>query len=52
MNRDTLAALFLDYINNYLTVDVFAEHHGLYPDEAAALLEVARQCHQVPHPDA
>ena len=29
MTREQLAAVWLDYLNNYLTVDKFAEHCGL-----------------------
>ena len=52
MNREQLAALYLEWRNNYLTIATWAEHHGLYDQEAADLLNVARQCHENPHPDA
>lgn len=52
MNREQLAALWLEWTNDYLTIDKFAEHHGLHPHEAVDLLHVARQCHENPHPEA
>jgi hypothetical protein len=52
MNREQLAALYLEWFNNYLTIDKFAEHHGLRVDEAIDLLDVARRCHENPHPEA
>lgn len=52
MNRETLAAVFLDWKNNFLTIAGFAEHHGLTDEEAADLLDLARRCFQNPHPDA
>ena len=52
MNRENLAALYLDWVNNYLTLESFAEHHGLTEIEAAQLLCVAQSCHENNHPEA
>ena len=52
MNREKLAAMYLEWFNNYLTIDKFAEHHGLHVDEAIDLLDVARRCHENLHPEA
>ena len=52
MTREQLAALYLAWRNDYLTIAAFAEHHGLYDQEAADLLNVARRCYENPHPDA
>ena len=52
VNREQLAALYLAWRNDYLTIAAFAEHHGLYDQEAADLLNVARRCYENPHPDA
>ncbi len=40
--RDTLTAIYRDYVNDYLTVETFAEHNGLTDDEAKALIDLAR----------
>lgn len=52
MRRELLAALYLDYRNNYLTIEKFAEHNGLYVEEAQDLLKIARHCLEYPHPEA
>lgn len=51
ITREKLSALYLDWVNNYLTVEKFAEHHGLYVPEAEALIKVAQQCFEVNHPE-
>jgi CRISPR/Cas system type I-B associated protein Csh2 (Cas7 group RAMP superfamily) len=51
INRETLAALYLDRVNNYLTNTTFADHLGLHEDEARKLLEVAKSCFENDHPD-
>lgn len=52
MKREQLAAVFLDWQNNYLTISCFAEHYGLTIPEAMALIALARQCFEQPHPEA
>ncbi len=47
--RAYLEELLLDYVNNYLTVETFAEHHELHEDEMRKLLHLARTLKQ--HPD-
>jgi hypothetical protein len=41
-----LQSEFLDWVNNYLTVDVFAEHRGISTNEARALIELGRSVHE------
>jgi hypothetical protein len=52
ITRENLQSLYLDWVNNYLTIDKFAEHHGLTTKEAELLLIVAKSCHENPHPEA
>jgi len=52
INREQLAAEYRDWFNNYLTVEIFAEHRGLTVKEAESLLEAARSCQHNPHPDS
>jgi hypothetical protein len=52
IDRKLLSALYLDWVNNYLTLDKFAEHHGLYIGEAEALLKVAQDCFENNHPES
>lgn len=41
--KTALADLYLDYFNNYLTVEKFAEHNGMEVADAKALLEIGRR---------
>lgn len=46
MIRKQLQAAFLDYINNYLTIALFAEHNGLTEEMATKIIELGQQCHE------
>ena len=50
--RDYLTELYFDYVNNYLTIELFAEHNGLYKEEAEKLIDLARAVACVKHPEA
>lgn len=52
INRETLTALYLEWVNDYLTLEHFAEHHGLTPSEAFVLIAVAQSCFENPHPES
>ena len=52
LTRETLQNEYLDFVNNYLTVAVFAEHRGLTEKEAQMLIELGKSCHENTHPDA
>lgn len=52
MMRINLINAYLDYVNNYLTVERYAEHNGLTVGQAKQLLELAKAVHDSPHPDA
>jgi|TARA_R110002033_G_scaffold145125_1_gene182929 hypothetical protein len=50
MNRRTLMSVqvidfYLDWLNNYLTFEKIAEHHGLDVDDAKALISMGRYMH-------
>ena len=50
MNKRTLMSVqvidfYLDWFNNYLTVEKIAEHHGLDLDDAKALISMGRYMH-------
>lgn len=36
--REQLKALYLDYVNNYLTVDKIAEHHLIAPETMLVMI--------------
>ena len=48
----TIEAYYLDFVNNYLTIEKFAEHHGLYVNEAQTLINLGKQINNRPHPEA
>jgi hypothetical protein len=50
--RDALINTYLDYINNYLSISVYAEHNGLTNTQAKDLLDLARVIFQSTHPEA
>jgi hypothetical protein len=50
--RDTLVNTYLDYVNNYLSISVYAEHNGLTNTQAKDLLDLARVIFQSTHPEA
>lgn len=51
MSREQLQAVYLEWVNDWLTIDRFAEHYGLHKDEAIMLIKLAQSCNQYAHPD-
>lgn len=51
MTREKLSDIYLYWVNNYLTIEKFAEHNGLYPNEAKTLIDLARDCFHKDHPE-
>lgn len=47
-----LIDIYLDFWNNYLTVERYAECNGLHNDEAEALISLARKVFNTNHPEA
>jgi len=41
-----LREFYLDWVNNYLTVETMAEHHGLDVQHARTLINMGRYAHQ------
>lgn len=50
--RNTLIAAYLDYVNNYLTSQRYAEGNGLTEQEAIEFLGLCRTVCSHPHPEA
>jgi hypothetical protein len=50
--RDYLTEIYLDWVNNYLTIEKFAEHNGLTDEQAITLLHLAKITFESKHPDA
>ncbi len=49
--RDYLSYLYMDWVNNYATLAVFAEHNGLTVAHAQSLLDLAQGVFESPHPE-
>lgn len=52
MTREQLTRIYLDWKNNFLSISGFAEHYGLFDDEAEELINLARKVAERNHPDA
>lgn len=50
--RDYLCKIYLDWRNNYLTIDRFAEHNGLTVNEAQSLINLSREVFSHEHPES
>ncbi|MGZ8887990.1 MAG: hypothetical protein ACXW1D_00360 [Halobacteriota archaeon] len=50
--RQILINAYLDYLNNYLSIETYAEHNGLTSEQAYSLIVLARQVANSEHPDA
>ncbi len=46
MTNKVLQEIYLDWLNNYLTVEVFAEDNGLTIKEATDLIYLSGSIHQ------
>lgn len=52
LTREQLEAVYMDWRNNYISVATFADHYGLYPEEARVLIDLCRVVAGRAHPDA
>jgi hypothetical protein len=50
--RSVMVEYYLDWRNNYLTIDRFAEHNGLTVNQAVDLIRQAKVIFNSPHPEA
>ena len=50
--RHYLIDQYLDYWNNYLTPELFAEHRGIDVEQAKALIDIGRDLFNTKHPEA
>ena len=44
--KETLIALYLDWVNNYLTLETFAEHHGISKSHAYTLINRGKELYK------
>ena len=52
MTREQLINVYLDWVNNFLTIGGFAEYYGLTDNQADTLINLAREVYNSPHPEA
>lgn len=52
INRQSLIDLYLEWINDYITIQKFAEHKELHTDEAWDLIQLAKRVFEGTHPEA
>lgn len=52
ITREQLSAEYLEWVNNYLTIEIFAEHRGLTVAEAKMLIALVTLCFENNHPEA
>ena len=43
---EALQAIYLDWWNNFLTREYFAEHYGLTPEAASELIDAGYRAHE------
>lgn len=46
MQFDTLRECYLDWVNNYNLFAVYADRNGLTVEQAKALIQLGRECHE------
>jgi hypothetical protein len=44
--QEQLIAMYLDYVNNYITRSRYAEEHGLSIEDVTVLLDMGRRFHE------
>ena len=49
--RDILHKAYIDYLNDYLTIEIWADHNGMTIAQAKIFMELARHIAETDHPD-
>lgn len=49
-SRTVLKEIYLEYVNDYLSPDKYADHNGLTPKQANLLINIARDVYNSKHP--
>ena len=44
--KDEIIDFYLDYVNDYLSVDLIAEHNEITVQHASQLIEIGREMHE------
>ena len=51
MMRTKLIEAYIDYVNNYLTPELWGEHNGLNTEQSVAFLQLAKAVYDTQHPE-
>lgn len=46
MARDKLIEMFLDYVNNFITLEAYAAQNGLTKVQALAVISMGKELHE------
>ena len=46
--REQFAEWYLDFVNNFLTLDGFAEYYGISRDQAEEVVKLGKAIHDTP----
>ena len=49
--RTYCEAAWMDWRNNYLSTEVFADHNGITPEQARTFISIAKAIFHTPHPE-
>ena len=49
--RQYLSAIYIDWRNNYLSYEVFADHNHITPDQAKELITISRKVYETQNPN-
>ena len=49
--RDYILEIYVDWVNNYLSIEKFAEHNGLTNEQAKQFLGLAQSIFDSKHPE-
>ena len=44
--KEILIGFYLEYVNDFLTVERFAEHHEISPEQALIVINLGRELHE------
>lgn len=51
VTREDMILDYLQFKNNYLSVELWGEHRSLTPEQAHKIIALYRQVFESPHPD-
>lgn len=44
--NEYLVALYLDWVNNFVSISGFAEHHNISHEDAVTLINIGKELHE------